>query len=107
MNTAIDCQRKNLKYLDQVDIEEAHYIGQKAQALDDLVAEDIRLMLNTLPEMHRVIFNMYEIDGYSHEEIGSMLNIPESSSRVYLSRAKEKLRKLWNKQQEISYEQSV
>ena len=107
VNTAIDCRRKNLKYLDNVDIEEAYTVGMQAQVIDDLGVEDIRKMLDTLPEMHRAVFNMYEIDGYSHEEIGSMVGIPESSSRVYLSRAKEKLRKLWTKQQEIGYEQSV
>jgi RNA polymerase sigma-70 factor (ECF subfamily) len=37
---------------------------------------------------------MYEIDGYNHDEIGGMLAIPASSSRVYLSRAKERLRKI-------------
>ena len=37
---------------------------------------------------------MYEMDGYSHDEISIILNIPTSSSRVYLSRAKEKLRSL-------------
>jgi RNA polymerase sigma-70 factor (ECF subfamily) len=35
---------------------------------------------------------MYEIDGYNHEEIGELLQISASSSRVNLSRAKEKLR---------------
>jgi RNA polymerase sigma-70 factor (ECF subfamily) len=37
---------------------------------------------------------MYEIDGYNHDEIGKILNLPASSSRVYLSRAKDKLRQL-------------
>ncbi|WP_423148108.1 RNA polymerase sigma factor [Rubrolithibacter danxiaensis] len=107
VNTAIDRRRKNLRYLDQVDIEEAVSIGHQAQVIDELNAEDIRSMLNNLPEMQRVIFNLYEIDGYNHEEIGTMLNIPESSSRVYLSRAKEKLRKNWNNQHKTRYEQSV
>lgn len=106
VNTAIDRRRKNLRYLEQVDIEEAVYVGKQAQVIEDMGVEDIRTLINTLPEIQRTIFNLYEIDGYSHEEIGTMLNMPESSSRVYLSRAKDKLRKAWNKQ-ETSYEQSV
>jgi RNA polymerase sigma-70 factor (ECF subfamily) len=51
-------------------------------------------MMNELPAIQLTIFNMYEIDGYNHDEIGNMLAIPASSSRVYLSRAKERLRKI-------------
>ncbi|MNH34322.1 RNA polymerase sigma factor [compost metagenome] len=51
-------------------------------------------MLDKLPELQSMVFNLYEIDGYSHDEIAALLNITSSSSRVYLSRAKEKLRKL-------------
>jgi len=107
VNTAIDRRRKNLRYLEQTDLDEAAYIGSQAQAVENMGLEDLRKMINTLPEIQKVVFNMYEIDGYNHEEIGSMLNIPVSSSRVYLSRAKERLRKICNKQEEISYEQSV
>ena len=106
VNTAIDRRRKNLRYLEQVDIDEAISVGKQAQAIDDMGVEEIRILINNLPEIQRMIFNLYEIDGYNHEEIGAMLNMPESSSRVYLSRAKDKLRKAWNKQ-ETSYEQSV
>jgi len=107
VNTAIERQRKNLRYLEQADLEEADYIDSPAQALENMGLEDLRRMINELPEIHRMVFNLYEVDGYNHEEIGSMLSIPVSSSRVYLSRAKEKLRKILNKQQETSYEQSV
>ncbi len=103
VNTAIDRRRKNLKYLNQVDIEEAIYVGEPAKIIDELGVEDIRLLLDKLPDIQRMIFNLYEIDGYNHEEIGTMLNISISSSRVYLSRAKEKLRAGLNRQQEKGY----
>ena len=106
VNTAIDRRRKNLRYLEQVDIDEAISVGRQAQVIEDMGMEEIRIMISNLPEIQQMIFNLYEIDGYNHEEIGTMLGIPESSSRVYLSRAKDKLRKAWNKQ-ETSYEQSV
>ena len=38
-------------------------------------------------------FNLYEIEGYSHEEIAQIMGINVNSCRVYLSRAKKKLRK--------------
>jgi len=107
VNTAIDRRRKNLRYLEQADLEEAVYIGSPAQVIDNMGLEDLRKMINALPEIQKMVFNLYEIDGYNHEEIGSMLSIPVSSSRVYLSRAKEKLRKICNQQEEVNYEQSV
>lgn len=106
VNTAIDHRRKNLKFMNQVDIDEAGYIGKTAEAVDNLSVKDILALLEGLPEIQRVVFNLYEIDGYSHDEIGNMLGIPVSSSRVYLSRAKEKLRKHWI-QQEGKYVRSV
>ncbi|MEM9545782.1 MAG: sigma-70 family RNA polymerase sigma factor [Bacteroidota bacterium] len=64
--------------------------------LDILNAEDIVNQMNQLPDQMRVIFNLYEIEGYSHKEIAQMLEIAESSSRTYLMRAKQKLRVLIN-----------
>jgi RNA polymerase sigma-70 factor (ECF subfamily) len=64
-------------------------------ASDKLFAEDILKLLERLPEIQRIIFNLYEIEGYAHEEIGKMLNIPDSTSRTYLTRAKQRLRKLY------------
>lgn len=64
-------------------------------AADKLFAEDIMKLLDKLPEIQRLIFNLYEVEGYAHEEIGKLLNIPDSTSRTYLTRAKQKLRKLY------------
>lgn len=47
-----------------------------------------------LPEGYRLVFNLYEVDGYSHTEIAAMLNISEAGSRSQLSRARAALRKV-------------
>lgn len=69
-------------------------MGNDAIAIENLNAQDILKLMNELPPLQLTIFNLYEIDGYSHEEIAKLLTMPASSSRVYLSRAKEKLRTL-------------
>ncbi|EOR94805.1 RNA polymerase ECF-type sigma factor [Arcticibacter svalbardensis MN12-7] len=102
VNTSIDHRRRNLKHMNQADIDEAIYIGKAPDIIENINAKDILKLLDILPETQKLVFNLYEIDGYSHDEIGEMLSIPVSSSRVYLSRAKEKLRKHWI-QQEGSY----
>ena len=94
VNTAIDRRRKDLKYQLNVDLENAAPIANNATAIENLNVQDILKLMKQLPALQLTIFNLYEIDGYSHEEIGQMLAIPVSSSRVYLSRAKEKLRTL-------------
>ena len=63
--------------------------------ISQLTANEIIAMLNSLPEIHKTIFCLYEIEGFSHEEIGGQMNIPASSSRVYLTRAKKRLRELY------------
>lgn len=68
-----------------------------ANGADKLFQEDFAKLLNQLLPIHKTIFNMYEIEGFSHEEIAETMGIPASSSRVYLTRAKEKLRRLYHK----------
>ncbi len=91
VNTAIDRRRKDLKFQLNVELENATSVSG-ANVIENLNAQDILKLMKQLPPIQLTIFNLYEIDGYSHDEIGELLAIPVSSSRVYLSRAKEKLR---------------
>jgi RNA polymerase sigma-70 factor (ECF subfamily) len=54
--------------------------------------ERIREAVNKLPDGYRVVFSLYAIEGYDHEEIGQILNISEATSKSQYSRAKAKLR---------------
>lgn len=46
-----------------------------------------------LPEGYRLVFNLYEVEGYSHKEIADELGIAISASRSQLARVKKILRK--------------
>jgi RNA polymerase sigma factor (sigma-70 family) len=94
INTSIDKRRRELKYQLNIDLGEAVMVLSSSDTVGNLEAQDILNLLKLLPLIQTTVFNLYEIDGYSHEEIGQMLGIAASSSRVYLTRAKEKLRKL-------------
>jgi RNA polymerase sigma factor (sigma-70 family) len=104
VNAAIDRRRKDLKYQQDVELDQAEHSLVSANIIESLTAKDILKLLNDLPDIQRIVFNLYEIDGYSHEEIGGTLNIPASSSRTHLSRAKEKLRKALVLQDQIADE---
>lgn len=108
VNTAIDRRRKEMKHHLQTELTDAVYattVGTE-YTVSKLNAQDILKLMNLLPPLHRTVFNLYEIDGYSHEEISTMLGLPASSSRVYLSRAKEKLKKVLKSESE-SYGRSA
>lgn len=95
--TAIDFLRSKRTFLYVDDLIEEQQPLMEVNAISQLNVQDIMKLLGQLPETHKVVFNMYEIEGFSHDEISTLLNIPESSSRVYLTRAKNKLRQLYSK----------
>lgn len=97
INTAIDNYRKNSKHRYHLEIEENEPIYTETNSINDLNVQDILKLLDQLPEAHRMVFNLYEIQGFNHQEISLKLNIGESTSRVFLTRAKKKLRVLFNK----------
>ncbi len=107
VNSSIDSRRKNLKHSTVLDIEYADEQKIDHNIIAKINAEDILKLLEQLPEVHKVVFNLYEIDGYSHEEISDILEIPSSSSRVYLSRAKDRLRRLVNSEFYLNHERAI
>ncbi|MFA6469711.1 MAG: RNA polymerase sigma factor [Bacteroidota bacterium] len=74
-----------------------------AEEIDEYVTVDeeeafmwnstLRTLFEQLDETKRIVFTLYEVEGYSHAEIADMLSIGESTSRTILTRAKQHLRK--------------
>ena len=98
VNTTIDSFRKGLKHSANLSLELVDEAEDIEPNIDNVLsAEDILKLFAELPEVYRFTFNLYEIEGYSHEEIGKMLGVAESTSRSNLTRAKKMLRTLYNK----------
>lgn len=70
----------------------------REQPIDSLSAKELTLMVQSLPLGYRTVFNLYVIEGYSHSEIASLLNIAEGSSKSQLSKAKKMLRQILEQQ---------
>lgn len=51
-------------------------------------AEELEMMVQSLPEDTRKVFNLFAIDGYPHQEIAEMLDIPLGTSKWHVSRAR-------------------
>ncbi len=98
VNTAIDHYRRNSRHSSFLQITDTVVTAGQEPAIDaELSASEILSLFSQLPDQYRVTFNLYEIEGYSHEEIGEMLEITSSTSRSNLTRAKKMLRELYIK----------
>ncbi|MCB8994441.1 MAG: sigma-70 family RNA polymerase sigma factor [Bacteroidales bacterium] len=54
--------------------------------------EKVKRAVSELPDGYRVIFSLFAIEGYDHEEISSILGISVSTSKTQYMRAKQKIR---------------
>lgn len=88
VNTALNHQRSKLYLFPMVDITEMHDQGNRANVLSDLSYEELLGMVQELPDGCRIIFNLYAIEGYKHQEIAKMLKISEGTSKSQYARAK-------------------
>ena len=89
INTAIDRLRKD-DFLPEIGLtNEGLWIEDRSQASDQaLLYEDIIKEIKRLPPAYRVVFNMYVIDGFTHQEIANQLNIAVGTSKSNLSKAR-------------------
>lgn len=86
---------KTVFYLDDINqsyLEEIH----DENVVFDFNAQDL---LDQLPDAYRMVFNLYVLEDYSHQEIADALNISTAVSKTQLFRAKEKMRKIYFQQQ--------
>lgn len=97
VNHLIDAYRKEKRYPTSIDIaayaETDHSVSFN-QGEADLEAGELLELLKQLPELTGKVFNLYAIDGYKHNEIADMLNIPVGTSKWHVSEARRKLKLL-------------
>jgi RNA polymerase sigma-70 factor (ECF subfamily) len=94
MNVSIDYYRANLKMAYAEDLENAEHIYEVNTADNNLNYSDLLAMVQKLPQGYRTVFNLFAIDGYSHEEIADMLNINIGTSKSNLFKARQKLKQM-------------
>jgi RNA polymerase sigma-70 factor (ECF subfamily) len=94
----VNCALERLRHRDVLrdagDINDMNYAEIPDEAVvSDISSEELMEYVKSLPDGFRAVFNMYAIEGYSHKEIGEILNISESTSRSQYMRARKWLRK--------------
>jgi len=93
VNESLTYLRRNKNMYLELDIEAAAYEPDYHKLDNQLEAEDLLKMIEDLPIGYRTVFNMYAIDGFSHQEIADQLGISENTSKSQLSRARALLQK--------------
>ena len=92
MNVSIDYYRANLKMAYTEDLDHAEHVSNGDLADKKLNYDDLLAMVQKLPNAYRTVFNLFAIEGYSHDEIGEMLNISSGTSKSNLHKARQKLK---------------
>ena len=89
VNTAINYYHSKENEWKETSIDKAESVQSVSEdALDIISAADLIEIIRELPEGYRLVFNLYVIEGYAHQEIAEMLHISESTSKSQLSRAR-------------------
>lgn len=60
-------------------------------ALDKIALKDLLGIIQTLPPMSRTVFNLFVFEGYSHKEIGKILEMSEGTSQWHVNNARKSL----------------
>lgn len=95
VNTALTNIRKNKKFKQNIEMDKVEFMLPASNHITEtFAANDLLKIIQTLPTGFKTVFNLYAIEGYSHKEIGEMLNISEGTSKSQYSRAKVHLQKL-------------
>ena len=95
VHTCINILKKNKKFNESVDIIHATGAMVREESVPSIVqAKQIVECIRMLPIGYRTVLNLYAIEGYSHREIGIMLDIEESTSRSQYTRAKAMLEEI-------------
>lgn len=105
VNTSIDYYRSKKKYTERNKLtidneystaEHTHFNLDFTESKMD--SREIFKMIQDLPDTTREVLNLFAIDGFSHKEVSSQLNISEEASRWHLHKARklmtEKLEKM-------------
>jgi len=101
--TAIDHFRKNHKHQFTTDLDNGiiQVSSRDESALDRISYEEIIRSIQDLTPGYRTVFNLFIIEGFTHEEISEKLGISIGTSKSNLAKARRQLQKILFQQNQI------
>lgn len=95
VHTCINILKKNKKFSECVDIIHAKSVYVNEELIPSIMqAKQVVECIRLLPLGYRTVLNLYALEGFSHKEIGNILDIEESTSRSQYTRAKAMLEEI-------------
>ncbi len=103
VNTAINHYHKKQREMKVEEMQNAKNESDAERILSGISYQEVIGLLQKLPPAYRTVFNLYVIEGYTHEEIARMLHIATGTSKSNLFKAKEQLKIILNDYFEADY----
>jgi RNA polymerase sigma factor (sigma-70 family) len=85
------CLAQVLSFDDSIRVPKTLSLQKEIELTDEL--NWVTQLIDQLPEKEKMIIQLREIEHYDFDQIATILEIPEGTVRVYLSRIRKKLRK--------------
>lgn len=104
--TAIDHFRRNQKHRFMADVDDGtiQIASGGEDALDRISYDEILKAVQEVTPGYRTVFNLFVIEGFSHEEISVQLGISVGTSKSNLSKARKQLQKILLNEKKITWE---
>lgn len=87
-------RREALRSHEEIPVSAAGGRDPESDLQAELTRERVMMALGELPEMQRLAITLYDLEGYSHQEIGGILGIAVGTSRAHVHHARRALRGL-------------
>ena len=96
VNKAINHIKKKQLEMASLDVDQHDMVPENNADEHDISysTEMVREAIQKLPKGYRVVFSLYLLEGYDHQEIADILGITVSTSKSQYNRAKKKLREI-------------
>lgn len=94
INTALDHYRRQVKHYYHQEVQVAQAAPVQANILSELAHEELIGLIQRLSPAYRLVFNLYVLDGFTHEEIADQLGISAGTSKSNLARARTHLKEM-------------
>jgi len=89
VNTYLDQSRRGQKFAFDYRVDDVSYkVEIKEEVLSNIHAADLLTLIGSMPPGYRMVFNLFAIEGYSHQEIAQQLQISENTSKTQYLRAR-------------------
>jgi RNA polymerase sigma-70 factor (ECF subfamily) len=93
VNSCLDQLRRNQRFVADVTYDDVAYkLEVQETVTSSLNTEVLMGLVQSMPTGYRVVFNLFAIEGFSHQEIAEQMGISESTSKSQYLRARAYLR---------------